>query len=1120
MAVLASKMMMWFRRCCDALGNPGAAPCTNTTPPNGSFDMKYYAEVTGTYVPGTWEDKYTNLKVHFWLVGEDHGYMSMCRSEDGKYKAGCQGNDVLYYNADPNTISWVRCFTWNSNKANYSQDLGTYSMKDIVIKAGTAPVFNIAKSEICGKTETIVLTFSKEIPDLSSCTRPTITLSCGPDTSSVYSGYVNIGGSWGENINKQGNNVTQTIQSWSVSPGGKTGSGSTITGLQPNTRYTITATKNNGCATASSTCSFTTLAGTTASNCRSERPDQIKVDYVVLGGYGYYTATHTFQYRKYGTTTWRTFTTSTAKSTTTITYTGLDPETTYEFRAYTTTSAGTYYGSTIRCMTSKATVANITSAESYFKDYDAKADICYSWEASCAPVRIELFYRVKNGFDPTWLAAPVYTSQNAKGSHCVTIDDLIPNATVYECYVRATGCDGMPVDSGRAEFTTPIIEPSNYNCESLEYMLELICQALEAIKIGNKTIYGNQETKEHCDPYSENPTLTTLWSRFYRWSGAAACMLCDMVEFLMKSGRPGQYFAGQIGWVAFVKEIQDNYDGDDEGKILATSNAIKEFIDKKMHEVWHFHGSVDYIVDDISNVPSDATSVINLKDSKVYEKSGSSWKVSTTIDQPDDFAVYHINKENKTKALGTVEAGSAWYMFDEKWNNLDAALERMEEKVKELEQNAVDNVVSNADDKKRKIKVVDENYDIPEYDGENDYLYFVTEDATKQDKPMYRVHKNHLFGDGNIVLSTTDEIVEGALAGYTSMHLYGYNEACWSLEQAGSPCLNNKLPVTSNFNTYNVPTVKSNFGITFNGERAGLVDIDYKQYAFKNTMYDVFGDSSDIPGYGLETDEFKFIGWADRGFVYTDDTEYIGSDSTMRDHEMSHDMYLTAVIDPVTFTVTIDFGGAKPNESFTIPKGGSIYPSETPDVPGTVFVGWYDEDGEEFDFSKPIESDVKVTAKFDKNSFNVNFVVQDGDGVVLPLTIPDQQVGYGGFATKPNFDPDGYIVDSYSINGVEYDFNDRVYDDMTITVIVAEAVTVSFIPAGGEPAPAPQKVRKGGYATEPTPPTKPGCKFLGWEIDAGPITAEEYADRTVKEKEYNDKQITADTYNTNAKAVL
>lgn len=768
--LLKPTRFLWFRRCCVSIGGSGSANCAASNPPRGVWDMQYFAEATGDYKNDGEYDVYSNIKVHMWLEANENGYMSVCPQENGRPRAGCTNENRIAVNKFASGTMWQTIWTWDSTYGQYSQDIGTWTLDGVIsVKAGETAYLTLCRSYSCDKWDNPVqVRLTKPDIDYTECVAPTISsLSCG--ATSPTAGSITVNGTWGKNINKSGVDIATNSQVWTLTPGNRTGSGTTISGLQPNSEYSVSVIRSNGCSSsATRTCSFTTLCGNTLSNCRALSSTELAVDLLIDGGYGKYEPTTGFRYRVSGQLGWNTaeFTTKT-KTKTTATISGLVKDTYYEIQAFTTTTAGTYYGNTVLCRTAAGIYAAIDSAE---VKSSTTAEVCYSWQADCAPVTTKLYYRVKNGFDPTWLEVPAFTSNNKTGTHCVTLRELVPNYTVYECYVHADGCNGEATDSSYWEFTTPALEkPDNYNCETLMYMLDLICQALEAIKEGNRTIYANQESKERCDPYSENPTMTTFWSRFNRWAGAVACLACDMVDFIIKSGKKDQYFAAELGWVNTLTEIKDNYDEDDDDQyLLPQSQAVYKFVQKSIHAVWHFHCSVDYIFDKRPNAadyPLD-TVIIDMSDNKLYfvsvNGSGTSkrnvWIQYYSSMFPDNFAVYHIRKGSTSETLGVVKPDSAYYYFEGTWNNLNSDIGDVADRLEPMEKE--NTVIEEASHGEMQMKVVDTDFDI-----ENDAcpesgktVYVVTEPEGYE--PVY--HTVKFVTNGTVIRE--QKVVHGAMA--------------------------------------------------------------------------------------------------------------------------------------------------------------------------------------------------------------------------------------------------------------------------------------------------------------------------------------------------------------------
>ena len=94
-----------------------------------------------------------------------------------------------------------------------------------------------------------------------------------------------------------------------------------------------------------------------------------------------------------------------------------------------------------------------------------------------------------------------------------------------------------------------------------------------------------------------------------------------------------------------------------------------------------------------------------------------------------------------------------------------------------------------------------------------------------------------------------------------------------------------------------------------------------------------------------------------------------------------------------TVTITLDLvGGTGTFDPLKINKGETISkPSSVPEKPGFTFKHWSQEvDGEEFDFSKPIKSDIKLVAVWEPvpiEKVKVTFDLQGGSGTFDPITI-------------------------------------------------------------------------------------------------------------------------------------
>ena len=522
---------------------------------------------------------------------------------------------------------------------------------------------------------------------------------------------------------------------WSGSKTGNNNRNQTLTidmtGLQPNSKYYVRYRASNNSKTSDWTvCEAVTLTTNTLSNPQSGYWNEGEVRLAVHMGDGFYPNPTTKIYiRKCGETAWTEKMTRTTKTVADLTITGLEAQTCYEVQARTTTPAGTYTGNIVSFTT---TVKNIATAKftkiepAIDEDtYDTYADMCYHYTSNTTPVYITVYYRVKDGFDTTWQKAEEAVEFNElEGDYCFTIHELFPNQTVYETYIH-TETDGNGWDSKTSEFITPLLPlPNNCNCDNFNYLLDLLCQAIKPLYNGNKTIYANPATKELCDPYSQNPTMATLWSRLLRFDEAAACLVCDMLNLAgMRGGNYDQYYVGEVGWTTIAKVVEEG------NELLVSSGAVREYIDEKIHEVWHYHSDVDYIVGKLSEAPASGLenddSMIVAETSKWYNWNGSSWVEDTTFD-PHDFAVFHVNKTYRS-SLGNVRAGQAWYYFEQHWSILDAHVGDLQQRLDVLEAAKPVYTYSDTEDN-IEIMTVTENFDFTTLPHDKRVICYVLED--------------------------------------------------------------------------------------------------------------------------------------------------------------------------------------------------------------------------------------------------------------------------------------------------------------------------------------------------------------------------------------------------------
>lgn len=186
-------------------------------------------------------------------------------------------------------------------------------------------------------------------------------------------------------------------------------------------------------------------------------------------------------------------------------------------------------------------------------------------------------------------------------------------------------------------------------------------------------------------------------------------------------------------------------------------------------------------------------------------------------------------------------------------------------------------------------------------------------------------------------------------------------------------------------------------------------------------------------------------------------------------------------------TVTFDTDGGSSVASVTLTEGETVSKPSDPTKAGHTFGGWYADKActQAFDFSKPIEGNVTVYAKWIAITYQVTF---DTDGG-LPATW-SQEVNEGSEVARPT-DPtkSGYTFAGWYSDEActrAYDFGTKIYQDTTIYSKWTRNIvnyTVKFDTDGGGTI-SSQTVREGQFADEPTAPTKSGYTFGGWYQDA------------------------------------
>lgn len=341
------------------------------------------------------------------------------------------------------------------------------------------------------------------------------------------------------------------------------------------------------------------------------------------------------------------------------------------FRTQTTTSAGVYTSDTFVFERSSGVGVELTGITQ-----NGGTSVIANFRVlrtEPGAVTAKVYYR-PYGMEEEWILAETKTIPATSSNFSTTINGLIPNYAEYEISVNAKQ-GSLESDSNPVQFFTIPVVVSNDTCDSLDYMVQLICQTYNAIKQGNIVVYMNDDTKKWCEGEDGIPTLATIMSRINRYMHAVGCVLCSMDGFieLLKQSEPNQVFMGKLGWTDCDDEpIQNSVKP-------VLSDGIFDAIDELIHQVWHYVGNYDYYAYnplELNAQSGTATGQTAVMGNKKYKWDGSGW-VEDGEPIMENFGVIHIDAGRY--------ADKAFYWFVDGWNRLDADTDEIEARLDALE---------------------------------------------------------------------------------------------------------------------------------------------------------------------------------------------------------------------------------------------------------------------------------------------------------------------------------------------------------------------------------------------------------------------------------------------------
>lgn len=504
-------------------------------------------------------------------------------------------------------------------------------------------------------------------------------------------------------------------------------------GLTPNHKYYVKYTITNGKYTRNYTCSFTTMASSYPYGYKY-LSDQASWLYLQINnGDDACDITTKLYIREKGTSAWRLVDTTDSETTVRETLRNLIVRgKTYESYSTTQNCAGTYTSAIYEFAPPAADSITgvITSYSSTLQPSGMLADLEYCYKitsfiqeevSETNPMTSHLEYSLDQ---VNWTPTDNTTSTVNPDTICGTLTGLQCSSTYYLRSYQEIG--SVHSYSAVVQITTPTCADfNNCVCDNLAYMTELICQQLHRIRTGRKTIYANCDTKEVCDPYSNNPTLVSILSRLLRFNQAAACLICSMEALdIFKSGETDQVFSastpGEPGqWITmdyYPTEGNDN---------LVTSSGVAEAIQDYIHSVFHPIGTYDYWAEDMADLEEQSTCEEESSESgesgepclppeegdraiigtDYYTYTNGTWIRTGEVPDVDDFAVITILKGTYTD--------KNFYWWDDEWRllNINGA-GSLEDRVDIIEEYTENNkiVYSYSPDDLYKIAVVPDNW--------------------------------------------------------------------------------------------------------------------------------------------------------------------------------------------------------------------------------------------------------------------------------------------------------------------------------------------------------------------------------------------------------------------------
>ncbi len=221
--------------------------------------------------------------------------------------------------------------------------------------------------------------------------------------------------------------------------------------------------------------------------------------------------------------------------------------------------------------------------------------------------------------------------------------------------------------------------------------------------------------------------------------------------------------------------------------------------------------------------------------------------------------------------------------------------------------------------------------------------------------------------------------------------------------------------------------------------------------------------------YVPKKDGYIFVSWLKDGLEY-DPKSPVNEDITLTANWTTEPTVIK------NYTITFNFGDHMKTQ--TVASGEKVpRPKEDPVKEKHTFLGWYV--GETlYDFELPVEKDIVLVAKYEKNRIIITYDLNGGTGTA------EVEIDKDSIPEKPK-DPEkyGYTFTGWLLDGKPYYFDFPLTENTTIKAnwVATEYVTVNFNTDGGGTIKSEVVVKGTSLASLPTP-TKEGYTFKYWSL--------------------------------------